>query len=478
MTTITESITTGRGIAARLCAVARDCEYVQKDGNNNFHKYRYASAAAILARVNRALCAHGVAVVGTTPKILSEQGVGRERVVTVQMEVTVADVESGERATFVGLGSGQDAGDKAVMKACTAALKYVWMGALSISTGDDPEADEEADKQATRGQRRTAPREAPRAEPDRAQQVPEPHPAESEALVAFRARLAEIELPGEGVAVWMRRRGTLSELGVPEKEAAWKALCARVEDVGKMKNAKVWLKKAIAEEDARRTVAGGGGDGPFDRASDGAVPSDWTASPEGFAARARGLADGTAVLSDAAAHHALVGYAPHLTRRLVELGTPEDDARAQVARAQREARERGPDGDGPRGGGGRRSTGAERAASADGATGVPLLPAANAKASAAPWEAVTTASGVTIEDEAAARAHLAGLNRYALQNSYQRHRHHPAWCALVAHYYARAIGAMDEGVARKALEDATRGAVRATRTTTEHAAAPRAAGMR
>ena len=135
-------------IAAKLCAVARDCGYVQKDGANGFHKYRYASAAAILAHVNPALAKHGVAVVGTNPTILSEQGAGKERVVTVRMEVTVADVQSGERATFAGLGSGQDAGDKAVMKAQTAATKYAWMVALSISTGDDPEADEDTDERA------------------------------------------------------------------------------------------------------------------------------------------------------------------------------------------------------------------------------------------------------------------------------------------------------------------------------------------
>lgn len=135
-------------IAAKLCAVARDCGYVQKDGANGFHKYRYASAAAILAHVNPSLARHGVAVVGTNPTILSERGEGKERVVTVRMEVTVADVESGERATFAGLGSGQDAGDKAVMKAQTAATKYAWMVALSISTGDDPEADEDTDERA------------------------------------------------------------------------------------------------------------------------------------------------------------------------------------------------------------------------------------------------------------------------------------------------------------------------------------------
>lgn len=81
----------------------------------------------------------------------------------------------------------------------------------------------------------------------------EPPPAEVPAsLEGFYARIAEIELPGEAVAVWMKHRAELAALPAPDREGAWKALCKRTEDVGKMKNAKVWLKKAIAEEDARR----------------------------------------------------------------------------------------------------------------------------------------------------------------------------------------------------------------------------------
>lgn len=68
----------------------------------------------------------------------------------------------------------------------------------------------------------------------------------------FYAHVAQIDLPGEAVAVWMKHRGDLAPLPSADREAAWKALCARTEEVGKMKNAKVWLKKAIAEEDARR----------------------------------------------------------------------------------------------------------------------------------------------------------------------------------------------------------------------------------
>lgn len=89
------------------------------------------------------------------------------------------------------------------------------------------------------------------------------------ALESFYTRVAEIELPGESVAVWMKHRGALAQIPPRERENAWKALCSRTEEVGKMSNAKVWLKKAIAEEDARRAEAakpdGDGDDDPKPR---------------------------------------------------------------------------------------------------------------------------------------------------------------------------------------------------------------------
>lgn len=75
------------------------------------------------------------------------------------------------------------------------------------------------------------------------------------ALGSFMADVEKIELPGEAVLVWMKHRAELSSLAPAEREVAWKQLCAKTEDVGKMKNAKVWLKRAIAEEDARRQSA-------------------------------------------------------------------------------------------------------------------------------------------------------------------------------------------------------------------------------
>lgn len=76
--------------------------------------------------------------------------------------------------------------------------------------------------------------------------------AQAEFLDGFYARVAEIELPGECVAVWLKHREEVSTLPARERENSWKAIVSRCEEVGKMRNAKVWLKKAIAEEDQRR----------------------------------------------------------------------------------------------------------------------------------------------------------------------------------------------------------------------------------
>ncbi len=44
-----------------------------------------------------------------------------------------------------------------------------------------------------------------------------------------------------------------------DRETAWRALVAHTEKVGKMKNAGVWLRKAISEEEARANNAGNNG---------------------------------------------------------------------------------------------------------------------------------------------------------------------------------------------------------------------------
>ncbi len=162
-----------KSLASKLCKIMGECAYVQKDGRNDFHRYNYASAANVLEKVNEACVKHNVAsfpvyeIVGEKERTTSRGGA--ETLVTVQVKLTIIDGDSDAMLTAVALGSGQDAGDKAVAKAQTMALKYAWMTTLNISTGDDPEADEETDK-------RNAEREKP-------QTASKPHPAPKSATV-------------------------------------------------------------------------------------------------------------------------------------------------------------------------------------------------------------------------------------------------------------------------------------------------------
>lgn len=132
-----------------MSLVSQRCAYVQKDGTNSFHRYKFASAGSILTKVNAALAECGVASFADA-QILSQQRVptkqGEADQVIVRVTIKLVDVESGESETIAGIGCGQDNGDKAVMKAETAALKYAWTMTLNISTGDDPEADAAVDK--------------------------------------------------------------------------------------------------------------------------------------------------------------------------------------------------------------------------------------------------------------------------------------------------------------------------------------------
>ena len=137
-------------IAKKLVQVMADCAYVQKSGTNDFHRYKYATAADVLEKVNASLVKHGVAVTAQAELIdLREVTTAKgniERLATVRTTLTLVDSDSGESVVCSGLGSGQDPGDKSSMKACTASLKYAWMMTLAMATGDDPEADSSVDQ--------------------------------------------------------------------------------------------------------------------------------------------------------------------------------------------------------------------------------------------------------------------------------------------------------------------------------------------
>lgn len=158
------------GIAKKLVLIMGECSHVAKDKFNDFHKYKYASAAGVLESINAALVKHKVASV-VTPSIINSYDVTNargnvEHQVTVGCNILLIDSESGESIDLYGIGTGQDAGDKAVMKAETAAIKYAYLLSMAISTGDDPEADTKTDENSfAEPQRNSAPKTSPAANP-------------------------------------------------------------------------------------------------------------------------------------------------------------------------------------------------------------------------------------------------------------------------------------------------------------------------
>ena len=134
------------GIGIKLNKVMEACRYMTKDGRNDFQKYDYTTAASIFGKINEAMTAQGLYVT-TKFDLVEAQTVttargNTEKFVAMKATITVHDAyDAKESVQFEGYGSGQDAGDKAIMKANTAALKYAYIGGLCISMGDDPEDD-------------------------------------------------------------------------------------------------------------------------------------------------------------------------------------------------------------------------------------------------------------------------------------------------------------------------------------------------
>lgn len=139
------------GIYKKLGTLARACAYVQKDAENKEQKYKYASAEAILEKVNAALTEVGLISI---PKysLISEKEKPTAKgaiwqLILLQLDLQIVDIDTGDFITVTSLGAGADPGDKAPAKAQTMALKYAWITALNIAIGDDPEADPGTDRQ-------------------------------------------------------------------------------------------------------------------------------------------------------------------------------------------------------------------------------------------------------------------------------------------------------------------------------------------
>lgn len=133
------------GLVRKLSKIMGECRYIQKRGFNEFHKYPYATEADVSEKVAPLLSQNNIMIF---PSILEKDVLqvttfkGKSEIlVTLLMEFTIEDGDTGEVRSIRMGGQGQDAGDKAIYKAETGAQKYAILKLLQIETGLDPEND-------------------------------------------------------------------------------------------------------------------------------------------------------------------------------------------------------------------------------------------------------------------------------------------------------------------------------------------------
>ena len=137
-----------KNIITALNKVMDEAKYVQKNAENKFHGYKYASEAALLETLRPAMIKHGLVLI---PSVSNASAIDEHGNTLVSVEYTLAHI-SGEvwpdKITAVGCGNDRarngTVGDKGVYKATTGANKYLLFKLFQIETGDDPEKDETA----------------------------------------------------------------------------------------------------------------------------------------------------------------------------------------------------------------------------------------------------------------------------------------------------------------------------------------------
>lgn len=136
-----------RNLYQRISDVMREATYVQKNGYNAFHKYKYATEADYIQAIRPMLLKHGLVIVPVEQTVTYSPG--NNELVTTQMKFRVVNVDNPSESIDVpSAGQGADKGDKAVFKSVTGAKKYLLSTLFLIETGDDPEADISVDKRA------------------------------------------------------------------------------------------------------------------------------------------------------------------------------------------------------------------------------------------------------------------------------------------------------------------------------------------
>lgn len=135
------------GLAKKLAEVTKALGWIEKRGTNASQGYKYAQAVDIFDAVRTELSERGIAFGFSQDEINVHYPDGGGQHITVSGTYSFIDCETGEVIAGNWTGFDADKAGKALWKAITGGLKYVFISNFLLPTGDDPE-NESADKPA------------------------------------------------------------------------------------------------------------------------------------------------------------------------------------------------------------------------------------------------------------------------------------------------------------------------------------------
>lgn len=133
-----------KSLLTKLVEITAVVERIPKNGHNDKQNYDYALESDIKDVVRKEMSERDLVLISSELSRNKSELQGRngvQQLVTLEVQFTIFDAETGESIQFTGFGDGQDFGDKAVYKAKTGALKYALTTLFLIPTGDDPESE-------------------------------------------------------------------------------------------------------------------------------------------------------------------------------------------------------------------------------------------------------------------------------------------------------------------------------------------------
>jgi hypothetical protein len=145
------AVPSGGGLVAAIAAVMNEVHVVAKRGENEFHRYRYATIGDILKEITPLLGRHGIVIFQSeTGRAMFDD----DNVIAVEYAFTVAHA-SGEtwphviKQTGVSTCRNTKGGwdDKSLNKCHTAARKYFLLALFQIPTGEEADADQGENEQ-------------------------------------------------------------------------------------------------------------------------------------------------------------------------------------------------------------------------------------------------------------------------------------------------------------------------------------------